>query len=189
MTTTLEQVEILREKANVSYDEAKQALELAKGDLLEALIYLEIQGKVTPPEGGGYYRSDKSSREMEQASEKKKTGKSYSDGTSSNRGESFKDLMKRFGRFCAMLLHKGNVNAFEVIKGGTVKVSFPVTILVLFVLFAFWIAVPLFILGLFFGYQYRFRGPDLGKEAVNEAMENVENTADQIKRSLSKDKE
>lgn len=54
---TLEQVEKLREKANVSYDEAKAALEAANGDMLEALINLEKQGKVVPPEGGGYYRS------------------------------------------------------------------------------------------------------------------------------------
>jgi hypothetical protein len=189
MTTTLEQVEILREKANVSYDEAKEALDAVDGDLLEALIYLEKQGKVAPPEGGGYYNSDKSPRETEQISDKRKTNKESSNGPSSNRGEGFKDLMKRFWQFCAMVLHKGNVNAFELIKDGIVKASFPVTILVLLVLFAFWITVPLFIVGLFFGYQYRFRGPDLGKEAVNEAMENVENTAEQIKRSISKDRE
>ncbi len=39
----LEQIEKLREKANVTYDEAKQAYEAADGDLLEALIILERQ--------------------------------------------------------------------------------------------------------------------------------------------------
>ena len=53
---TLEQVEKLREKANVSYDEAKAALEAANGDMLEALINLEKQGGGAS-EGGGYYRS------------------------------------------------------------------------------------------------------------------------------------
>ncbi len=57
---TLEQVEKLRERADVSYDEAKAALEEANGDLLEALITLEKKGSVTPPEGGGYYSSQKS---------------------------------------------------------------------------------------------------------------------------------
>ena len=41
MEITLEQVERLREKAGVSYGQAKQALEYSGGNLLDALIYLE----------------------------------------------------------------------------------------------------------------------------------------------------
>ena len=52
---TLEQVEKLREYANISYDEAKTALENADGDILQALIELEQQGKVKAPEGGQYH--------------------------------------------------------------------------------------------------------------------------------------
>ena len=40
MEITLEQVERLREKADVSYGQAKQALEYSGGNLLDALIYL-----------------------------------------------------------------------------------------------------------------------------------------------------
>ena len=47
----LEQIERLRAKANVSYEEAKQAYEAANGDLLEAVIMLERQGKIKPPKG------------------------------------------------------------------------------------------------------------------------------------------
>ena len=55
MEITLEQVERLREKANVSYTQARDALERSGGDLLEALIWLESQGAVPPPEGGRFY--------------------------------------------------------------------------------------------------------------------------------------
>ena len=48
---TLEQVEKLREHANISYDEAKAALENANGDILQAIIDLEKQGKIKPPPG------------------------------------------------------------------------------------------------------------------------------------------
>ncbi|MDP4159978.1 MAG: ubiquitin, partial [Bacillota bacterium] len=57
--TTLEQVEKLCAMANISYEEAKAALDAANGDLLEAIIYLEKQGKVKAPTGGGYYSSEK----------------------------------------------------------------------------------------------------------------------------------
>ena len=42
----IEMVEKLMEKANVSYAEAKQALENNNWDMLDALIELERQGKV-----------------------------------------------------------------------------------------------------------------------------------------------
>lgn len=46
MSINLEQIEALRERANVSYAEAKEALEMCNGDLVEALIYLEKNNKV-----------------------------------------------------------------------------------------------------------------------------------------------
>lgn len=46
MSVTLEQIEALRERANVSYAEAKEVLEHCNGDVVEALIMLEGQAKV-----------------------------------------------------------------------------------------------------------------------------------------------
>ena len=54
MEITLEQVERLREKADVSYGQAKQALEYSGGNLLDALIYLEEQGAIPRPQGAYY---------------------------------------------------------------------------------------------------------------------------------------
>ena len=38
---TLEKVDMVRERTGVNYEEAKQALEVCEGDVLEALIYIE----------------------------------------------------------------------------------------------------------------------------------------------------
>jgi hypothetical protein len=46
MNFNLEQIEMLRERTNATYEEAKEALELYNGDMVEALIYLERQNKV-----------------------------------------------------------------------------------------------------------------------------------------------
>jgi translation elongation factor EF-Ts len=54
---TIELVEKLRQKANVTYEEAKEALEASGDNILDAMIYLERQGKVKPPQNGGYYSS------------------------------------------------------------------------------------------------------------------------------------
>ncbi|MBN4074720.1 MAG: ubiquitin [Alkaliphilus sp.] len=44
MKTKLEQIDLLRKRANVSYKEAKEALEKNNDDIVEALVYLE-EGK------------------------------------------------------------------------------------------------------------------------------------------------
>ena len=54
-----EKVQKLREYANISYEEAKKALEEANGDMLEAVINLEKQNRIKAPETGGYYNSRK----------------------------------------------------------------------------------------------------------------------------------
>ena len=54
MEITLEMVERLREKAPVSYGQAKRALEYSGGNLLDALIYLEEQGAI-PRQEGAYF--------------------------------------------------------------------------------------------------------------------------------------
>jgi endo-alpha-1,4-polygalactosaminidase (GH114 family) len=48
MTISIEQIDSLRKRANVSYKEAKEALEKSNGDLVEALLYLEEQNKIKP---------------------------------------------------------------------------------------------------------------------------------------------
>ena len=50
MSINLEQIDELRKRANVSYEDAKNALEQSSGDLIEALVYLEKQNKIKPEE-------------------------------------------------------------------------------------------------------------------------------------------
>lgn len=42
---TLEQVDVVRERCNVSYAQAKEAIEACNGDVLEAIIYIEQNQK------------------------------------------------------------------------------------------------------------------------------------------------
>lgn len=176
--TTLEQVERLREKTNVSFEEAKAALDATEGDLLDALIYLERQGKVVAPANGGGYSS---------SANVESDGTSESNNNQTNRGESFGDLLKRFGRFCARVINKGNNNFFDAEKDGKTIISCPVTALAILLIFFFWVVLPLMIIGLFFGFRYSFRGNDLGKESINRVMDNASNTAEEIKKSVAGD--
>ena len=87
------------------------------------------------------------------------------------------------------MLHKGNTNFLEATKNGDLMFSCPVTVVVLFLIVFFWIVVPLFIITLFFGFNYSFRGADLGRESVNRVMDGASEVVDEIKRSFGQNGE
>jgi len=49
---TLEQIDLIMKRANVTYAEAKEALEECGGDAVEALIFLEKQNKINQSQSG-----------------------------------------------------------------------------------------------------------------------------------------
>ena len=57
-------------------------------------------------------------------------------------------------------------------------------ILILLVAAAFYITVPLLVLGLFLGFRYRFSGPDLERESINSVMGSVADTAADLGRQV-----
>ncbi|HEY8909098.1 MAG TPA: ubiquitin [Desulfosporosinus sp.] len=181
--TTLEQVEQLRAMANVSYDEAKTALDATNGDLLEAIIYLEKQGKVNAPSGGGFYSSEKGSDTCNGIYKKPcwDQQSKHCDG-----GKGFISLLKKFGGFCLKMIRKGNANSFEVLKGEDIKATVPVTALALLLIFTPWMTIPAIVIGLFLGFRYRFSGPDCGGKTVNDAMNSAADAAINLKKSMEK---
>jgi len=179
--TELEKVEKLREKANVTFAEAKQALENSGGDILDALIYLENQGKVTVPAGGGFY----SGVDLPVKPEQTHSGNTGNKSTGGGSGEDFSDLMKRFGKFCLKMFNKGLNNFMEATKGEEHLFSCPVLIVILLTIFFFWVTVPLFVISLFCGFRYHFSGTDLGRESVNSVMDSASNVVDDVKRSFT----
>ena len=51
---SLETVDKLRDRTGVSYDDAREALDSSDGDVLDALIWLEKNGKIEPPRVSHY---------------------------------------------------------------------------------------------------------------------------------------
>lgn len=167
--TNFEMVETLRQHANVSYEEAKQALEETNWDMLEAMVLLEKQGKVKNSAGGTYTTRQEPQPE-------KKEGQ-------------FKSAMARLGETLIRLIKKGNVNFFQVYRKNKLQFEIPVTVLILLVAFCFWVAIPLLVIGLFTDFRYSFRGPDLGKENINDAMNKASEFAENIKRDNDDEKD
>ena len=162
--TNLEMVETLREKANVSYEEAKAALEASNWDLLDAILLLESEGKI-PTESASY-----STRTEELPPEEEpKEHKGFRDG--------MRWLFRSFGK----LLRIGNTNQIVVSRNDKECFSLPVTVFAVLLLCSVWTILIAMLISLFFGVRYAFRGPDLGKDSINRVMDKAGSMAENMK--------
>ena len=157
MMITLEQVEKLKEVTGVTYNEAKEVLEQTQGDLLEAVLHLERQGKVKRPQNDGFAKSTTTPKEEPVKAKKQEQSDSF---------QKFIEWVKR-------VIHLGNINDFVVYKEDATTLSIPLTIFVLLLMFGFWIIFPLVVVGLFFGYRYRFSGPNFKDERLNRTVDTI----------------
>ena len=170
-----EMVEKLRTKANVSYEEAKEALEKTNWDLLDAMVLLENEGKVKDAQGGREYTTQ----------EKK-----------FNINMDVKPEVKEgFGKLWSWikaLIRKGNTNQFVITRRGEELIAFPITVLVLLVLIP-GVGLPAILIamfvGLFLGARYSFRGPNINSR-VNDVMDKAqEKAASAVERQQNHDEE
>ena len=178
MEITLEQVERLREKANVSYGQAKAALEYSGGNLLDALIYLEEQGVIPRPEDAYYSTKNEAPPPppqelpvLQATPEDRKTKQKKP------RRHGLRHLLQWLRR---ILLD----NELEIWRRGQPITAVPMLILLILVFCLPWITIPLLILGLFLGFRYQIAGPDLENDTINGMMDSAASTAADVGRQV-----
>ena len=172
--TNYEMVELLRSKANVTYEEAKAALEESNWDILDAMVLLERQGKVT--DKGSAYSTAQDNEESEAETGEKKNAHWEFEANGN-----FMSAMRRLGRWLRKLIQIGNANFFVVSRHGEEILSLPVTVLVVLIPFLFWLMIILLVVGLFTDFRYSFRGPNLGNDKINDTISKASDMADSFK--------
>lgn len=164
--THMEMVEKLRKSANVTFEEARDALEKANWDLLDAMIELERQGKIKP---GARYDT---------GSEEQETRTVYI-----NKESGWDRFWKSFKDVCRKLCK----NDLQATQGGTQILRLPIIVAILLLCVSFYVLLPLMLVSLFFGWRYSFCGPDFTNSKVNEAMGKATDAAEDIKRTLTEE--
>ena len=163
----MEKVEKIRELANVSYEEAKAALEENNWDLLETMVALEHQGKAKKPAQA----AASAGPEMQQYYPVKETG---TDGAGKkSHGGKVRNAFRRIVRFC-------KENTFHVTRGEEEIIKVPVMLLVVTLLFFWELLAPVMVIALFFNIRYHFAGKD-DLKSVNEFMDSAGNMASRMK--------
>lgn len=163
-----EKVEKLREKADVTFEEAKAALEEANWDLLDAMIVLEKQGKAEPRKES--YSTKGQSTELavvDQPEEKER-----------KHGNSFTDKLK-------VLWHKSCENFFVVEREDERIIRIPIWVFILILLFTWHVTIVVMIVALFFGCRYSFKGQAEMKLA-NDVCDKASEAADKMKEEYNK---
>ena len=174
---TFELIEALRKKANVSFEDAKEAMEACDYNMLDAMVYLEKQGKVNGGSTASYTTSSgtETSQEFEQAQ------KSYED---SCQRTTLGEMLNKFGKWCGRVLQKSLEIDFCVTKNEKLLLKVPVLVLVLALLIAFWLLAILLVVGLFCGCKYYFQGMDTATINLNQICEQASETCENIKKDF-----
>lgn len=170
----LEKVEKLRERAKVSYEEAKEALEACNWDLLDAMVYLEKNGKVKGPEQETYSTNYEEQPQYVSVKDKVQEQKEASDG-----------FFKKMGKLFGLLWKKCLDNSFCVRRKEEEVIKIPVWALVLALFIAWKPVAVILIAALFFGCRYSFCGKD-ELDGANKMMEKASEFVEKVKDEYEK---
>ncbi len=167
-----EKVDKLRERANVSYEEAKDALERSNEDILDAMILLEREGK-TRKEGGECYSTNdivnsRFSQDDTNYDEKKA------------RRERVRETGRSFGDKVKALFKKSLENYLVIEHHGEKIIKMPVLAMILILVFAWYAALIAIVISLFCDCKYSFTGEGNLKTA-NDVCEKAGDLANQVK--------
>lgn len=167
--THYEMAEKLSEKMGVSLEKATAALEACDWEMLDAALMLEKENGQTEEQA---WTSCDASAE---------------DNPGYEARERRRGVVEGLGGLLRDLFNLGNRNRFEVRKGDEVLLEVPVTVLVLLLIFAFWVCIPLLVIGLFAGCRYSFSGAELGRESVNNAMDKAAEAVERVKEEVTRE--
>ena len=168
-----EMAELLSQKAGVTLEEARQALEDNGWDMLDAMIALERAHKTaggvhvkTGPEG-----TDSGVRKVKSVA--RRDGPRF-----------FSNGFAVLWEYAKKLLHITMDNNFVVTRHGKQIMAVPVLVMLVLLVVSFGLMLVVLIAGLFCSCRYHFEGRQLGKAGINSAMDKMSDVAEDIKSSF-----
>ena len=177
----LEKVELVREKCNVSYEEAREALEACNYDVLDAIVMLEQASAKTERKAENIPPAPEAAYELPNAAEATSDPEPEPAATKTAK---VANGWKRFCARCKELFDAGMQMNFIAERNDEVMFEVPVPLVVIGLLL--WGATLwLLIVGLFLGFRYRIEGTGSVAETVNDAMGKAADVAESVKQSVA----
>lgn len=171
----LKLVDKLKNKANISYEEAKDVLEKSNWDMLEAMLYLEAHGKVQKPSISIFYTNE-SKESYNENGEEVNLKKDKNENNFENKN-SFEGV---FEAICKAIDTCNNI-FIEIIRNSRVILKIPFTVLIVLLFFAFWIVIPLMIIGLFFNMEFLVSSKKIDVDKINKVFKETSKVVKDVK--------
>lgn len=176
-----EKVEKLRQRANVSYEEARDALNESNGDLLDAMVYLEKQGKVNPPKSSTY------TTDYEQQSQYQDVKGTVCEQQRQANKKTFGSKVKHLFQIIWQTLQE---NTLHVRRKDVEIMNLPLWAVILILLFAWHFVLVVVIISLFLDCRYHLEKRDgtveTANDVINKASEKASEAADFVKTEFDK---
>lgn len=171
----LKLVEKLREKTGIKYEDAKRALEINNWDILEAILYLEKKGKVKGPSVSIFYTN-----EYKENYEKKSIESKF-DEFKYDSNYKFNNTFEWFFEVICKSIDTCN-NIFIEIKGhNNFFLRFPLTVVIVLIIFGFWLIIPITIIGLFLDIEFSVESKKFNTDKVNGVLSKISKEVQKIK--------
>ncbi len=170
-----EMAELLSQKAGVSLEEARTALEENNWDMLDAMVALERAHKIK--DAGVHMETEAAPVYTNPVRPVK--------NVNSHKGQKFfTNGFAVMWDYIKKLFSISVENDFVVVRQEKQLLAVPVLVLIVLLFASFGLILAVLIAGLFCGCQYRFVGRQLGKESINAAMDKASDIAEDIKESF-----
>lgn len=171
----LKLIDKLKEKANISYEEAKNTLENSNWDMLDAVLYLEEHGRVKKPSVSIFYTNE--SKESYTSQGEVANIREDKEGNNFKSKNNFEGI---FEAICKAIDTLNNIFV-EIKRSNRVLLKIPLTVLILLLFFAFWIVIPLIIVGLFFDVEFLVSSKKVNVDKINKVFNEVSKAVKDIK--------
>lgn len=171
----LKLVDKLKNKANISYEEAKDVLEKSNWDMLEAMLYLEAHGKVQKHSISIFYTNESKESYNENGEEV-----NLKKDTNENNFENKNSFEGVFEAICKAIDTCNNI-FIEIIRNSRVILKIPFTVLIVLLFFAFWIVIPLMIIGLFFNMEFLVSSKKIDVDKINKVFKETSKVVKDVK--------
>lgn len=176
----LKLIDRLKNKTNISYEEAKTVLEKSNWDILDAMLYLEEKGKVPKPSDSIFYTNEyKESYKYIDVINKNDQKNNYNNRKSGNNFEGFFEVVCKVIDTCNKIL-------FEIKRENRIFLKIPSTVMILLLIFAFWMVIPLAIVGLFFDMEFSLSGNKAEINKINNVFKIISVNIKKVKKELKK---
>ena len=180
--TQCEMTEKFSERMHMTQEEARTALEAGDWNMLTAAHLLEQEKIRRIQEMEEVSAACEAGTAQAAAQEQPETAESADRAENRRRGH----VLGNLGGHIRRLVACGNRNHLVVRRGEAAILELPLTAVVALLLCAFWVCVPLLVVGLFAGCRYSFRGQDLNRESFNRALDKVADAAERLKETAAR---